>query len=130
MPTYSYTCQHCQVTVDETRRMSERNDPAVCQECNGLMDRTLSSMGRHALDYIVNDRHYEGLRATDGTPINSRKKHQEYMKRHNLTTMDDFTGVWDKAAQERATFFTKGGTIKRQDIERAIFELNEKGRRP
>lgn len=69
------------------------------------------------------DRHYDGVRATDGTDISSRKKHREYMKANNLTTVDDFKETWAKAQQERESFHTQGGSIKRQDIERAMYQV-------
>ena len=54
------------------------------------------------------DRLYSGepFKAPDGTIIDSRKKHREYMRRHNLTTMDDYTGEWKAAAKERERLFT------------------------
>ena len=59
---------------------------------------------REARSYVVGDRHYLGLRAPDRnrTPIDSRVKHREYMKRHDLSTMDDWKETWQKAAQERS----------------------------
>lgn len=62
------------------------------------------------------DRHYAGLQATDGTDISTRKRHREYMKRNNLTTVDDFTNTWKEAAQKRAEFFT--GSDKRESEQR------------
>jgi hypothetical protein len=50
---------------------------------------------------INTDSHYAGLRATDGTPIDSRTKHRAYMKANNLALADDFKGVWQKAEVER-----------------------------
>jgi len=79
---------------------------------------------------IVGDSHYEGLRATDGTDISSRAKHREYMKIHGLTTADDFTETWKKAAKERADFFQgKTGAVTREDVGRAIHELESKSKR-
>ena len=43
---------------------------------------------------MFSDAHYDGLRATDGTDISTRKKHREYMKRHGLTTTDDYKQTW------------------------------------
>lgn len=86
---------------------------------------------RDAVSRVVNDRHYDGLRATDGTPIDTRAKHREYMRRNGLTTIDDFTKTWERAAQERADYFKagKGGAVTREDVARAIFKL-ETGRDP
>jgi hypothetical protein len=43
--------------------------------------------------------------AHDGTVIDSRKKHRAYMRRHGLTTTDDFKKTWDEAAKRRADVF-------------------------
>lgn len=37
---------------------------------------------------------YGGVRATDGTPINSRKKHAEYLKQNGLCMAGDFSDGW------------------------------------
>ena len=75
---------------------------------------------------LVSDAFYadKPFKAHDGTVIDSRKKHREYMKRHNLTTLDDFSGVLERKKQERESHYT--GTNKRwreetkRDIARAI----------
>ena len=38
------------------------------------------------------------------------------MKRNNLTTMDDYTDTWDKARQDRESFYQ--GTNKRVNEDR------------
>jgi hypothetical protein len=50
-----------------------------------------------------NDRIYSSapFRGIHGELINSRKSHREYMARHSLTTADDFTETWKKAAEDR-----------------------------
>jgi len=75
---------------------------------------------------VIGDSHYDGLRATDGTDISTRAKHRAYMKAHNLTTIDDFNV--DAMMKKKADYFTQGGTVKRQDIERAIYQLQQKRR--
>jgi hypothetical protein len=72
------------------------------------------------------DRSYDGLRATDGTDISSRTKHREYMRANNVTTMDDFKGTWAKAQEQRERLFTQGGTFRREDVARAIHQLQNK----
>ncbi len=72
------------------------------------------------------DRHYDGLAATDGTDISSRKKHREYMKRTGLTTADDFKETWAKAKVERERYYTQGGSVRKQDIREAIERLQSK----
>lgn len=79
----------------------------------------------HKTKYI-SDAHYDGLRATDGTDISTRKKHREYMKRHGLTTADDYSSSWAKAAKQRDEYHTRGGTITRKDILRVIHQLENK----
>ena len=60
--------------------------------------------------------------AHDGTVIDSRKKHRDYMKRHSLSTVDDYSNQWKSQADERAKVFT--GTNDREgranDIAEAI----------
>lgn len=76
---------------------------------------------------VIGDRHYDGLRATDGTDISTRKKHREYMKQNDLTTADDFTEVWNRAAERRAAYYTgKNGAVSREDIARAIHQLENR----
>lgn len=77
-------------------------------------------------DLLYGDKLYEGLTATDGTDISSRTKHREYMKKHGLTTMDDFQDYWAKEAIRRAEYYTKGGSVRKKDIVRAIYELENK----
>lgn len=80
---------------------------------------------------IVGDRHYDGLQATDGADISTRTKHREYMKRNGLTTADDFTQTWAKAAEKRAEYFKGqgGGAVTRDDIGRAIHQLESQRRK-
>lgn len=84
--------------------------------------------GRHVP--IVGDLHYSNLQATDGTDISTRTKHREYMKRNGLTTMDDFKDTWANAATKRADYFQgKRGTVTRDDIGRAIHQLESRSRK-
>jgi hypothetical protein len=68
--------------------------------------------------------------APDGTVIDSKAKHRDYMKRAGVTTMDDFTDQWAKARKERDEFYT--GTSKqhaaerREDIQRTIEQLSQR----
>ena len=75
---------------------------------------------------VVGDLHYDGLRATDGTPINTRTKHREYMKRTGLTTADDFSQSWAKAREARERYYQRGGSFDRSSIERAIHQVMNK----
>lgn len=76
---------------------------------------------------MVSDRLYSDapFKAHDGTLIHSRKSHREYMKRNNLTTVDDFKGTWDAAAKERADWCTTGkDPTRKKDILDAIAKLD------
>lgn len=77
------------------------------------------------------DRGYDGLRATDGTPIDSRSKHREYMRANGLTTADDFWGEWKQSTKERVERLTTGGDHRgrREDIGRAYQQVAERTRR-
>ena len=76
---------------------------------------------------LWNDRSYDGLQATDGTPIDSRTKHREYMKINDLTTADDFKGEWSEARKRRDEYFTgKKGSVSRDDVARAIAQLERR----
>lgn len=77
--------------------------------------------------YLWSDGGYDGLRATDGTDISSRTKHREYMKANGLTTVDDFQKTWDKAAQQRAEYYTEGPRKEvRQDLLKTIEQLQNR----
>lgn len=70
------------------------------------------------------DRVYSGkpFKAHDGTVIDSRRKHREYMRRHNLTTMDDYRGSWDRAAKQREAVYTgqHDRAARREAVARAM----------
>jgi len=77
------------------------------------------------------DRVYSGspFTAPDGTVIDSRKKHREYMKRNNLTTVDDFKGAWREQAKEREAFFSGGDQREREQRKRDIADaINRRSR--
>jgi hypothetical protein len=76
------------------------------------------------------DRLYSGkpFKGHDGTVIDSKRKHREYMKRNGLTTMDDFKGHWDRKAQERAQFYTPGAGYDRAARRDAVARALEKHR--
>ena len=81
---------------------------------------------------LWNDRSYAGLASTDGVAIDSRSKHRAYMRERGLTTADDFSDEWRRAADKRADFFQgKPGTgsVGRDDVARAIHQLEEQSRK-
>ena len=123
MPTYNWKCQACGREEEHVRSIREHSAnplPFFC--CQQSMDRYFPPQRFNALDNpLAGDRGYDGLRAQDGTDISSRSKHREYMKRHGLTTADDFKDTWAKAEKARAEYRTtgRGGAITRDDIARA-----------
>jgi hypothetical protein len=75
------------------------------------------------------DRHYDGMRATDGADISTRSKHREYMRRNGLTTIDDFAGdTWGRAQAERNAVAEGHDPNRRADIVRAIANLQQRRR--
>lgn len=76
---------------------------------------------------IVTDRFYENTQATDGTDIGSRRKHREYMRRNNLTTVDDFKGHFAAAEKERAAIRSGENDRKerREALARAMYHLHK-----
>jgi hypothetical protein len=71
------------------------------------------------------DRHYDGMKTAEGVDISSRTKHREYMKRHNLTTYDDFSGEFERRQRERDSYHAgEHGTVNRRDIEHVIEQLS------
>lgn len=106
MPTYEYECPSCAKHEEIIQSMREYSRSPIRPECCGAeMVRFYSSSRADALfNAQFGDRHYDGLRATDGTPIDSRSKHREFMRRRGLTTTDDFTETWKKAEHDREKF--------------------------
>lgn len=85
-------------------------------------DEDLGEKALHAP--IMVDRFYENTKAPDGTDIGSRRKHREYMRANNLTTVDDFKGTWDRAAKEREVIREgkHDRRERREAIERALYK--------
>ena len=74
------------------------------------------------------DRIYSGapFKGHDGTVIGSKKKHREYMKRHGLTTSDDYKGTWEQRAKAREDVYT--GRNDRQQRREQVARALEKHR--
>lgn len=120
MPTYDWKC-HCGAEQSTYQSIASYSNEAtrIVPKCHGDMERKLSVVPGHALGYaLAGDRHYEGMRATDGTDISSRTKHREYMRQRGLTTADDFKGEWKQASKERAEYFQ--GTFKDRELRETI----------
>lgn len=128
MPTYEYVCPVCgsyETRVQSIRAYDQAPERPEC--CNLEMGRHYSVQGGDSLmNAQYGDRHYDGMRATDGTPIDSRTKHRAYMKAKGLTTADDYTQTWAKAQKERETFRSAGHTDKhlRETVSREFYSKN------
>jgi hypothetical protein len=98
----------------------------------GLVEKTRdNSPERQATDSILwSDRSYEGLTAPDGTDISSRSKHRAYMQSRGLTTIDDFKDQWANAEKARDAYRLHGigGAVTREDVGRAIHQLENRRR--
>ena len=66
------------------------------------------------------------FKGVDGTVIDSKKKHREYMRKHNLATVDDFKGSWKDAEKRREAVFT--GKHDRPQRREAVMRALEKHR--
>lgn len=111
MPTYDYRCRQCKHEDSVIQSITQYiNDPLVpkCPAHQDSMERKLSVVPAFSglANALAGDRHYDGLRAPDGTDISSRTKHREYMARTGLTTADDYTQSWKRAEDERTALRT------------------------
>ena len=127
MPTYDYKCSVCERETSVIQSISSYVREPIRPMCihggeTCVMERKLSvnpAMSGLA-NALAGDRHYDDMRASDGTDISSRSKHREYMKRHNLTTMDDFTNTWKAAEQERVKSMTGQDPERRQIVKELV----------
>lgn len=125
MPTYAYHCMKCNRDEELVRSIADyihNPNPMFC--CGKPMERWFAYAPDRAVhNALAGDRHYDGLRAPDGTDISTRTKHREYMKRHGLATADDFTDTWKKAEAQRNRYRSGepgSGAVTRDDIARTI----------
>ncbi|TXH12206.1 MAG: zinc ribbon domain-containing protein [Hyphomicrobiaceae bacterium] len=121
MPTYDYRCPRCGSTASVIQSMSEytrQPKRPVC--CADVMERRLSVVPAFSglANALAGDRHYDGLRAPDGTDISSRTKHREYMARTGLTATSDFKDQWAVAAKERADY--RQGTFQDAELREEV----------
>lgn len=125
MPTYAFRCELCGRIDEHVMSIGDyvRNAPVFfC--CRQPMQRHINVVPGLALGYaLAGERHYEGLRATDGTDIGTRAKHRAYMRAHNLTTADDFASTWKRAEQERAGRLQGDDPQRAQDVAQAVARL-------
>lgn len=81
---------------------------------------------------LMLDSKYEGLRATDGTDVGSRRKWQEYARIHGLTHADDYKNYWKQKRKERDVV-ARGepwGTKERTQAIREAWEKVAHGYKP
>lgn len=77
---------------------------------------------------ILGDRLYHGLRATDGADISTRTKHQAYMKKNGLTTIDDYTNTFKEAERQRGNAKRGIDSSRKMDIAQTMDRLRNRGR--
>jgi hypothetical protein len=80
---------------------------------------------------VLTDLYMDGIAATDGTDISSRRKRNEYMRRNRLADADDFKGEWAKAEEKRTTFYQgeHDHKARREALGRAAYQLQQRKRR-
>lgn len=122
MPTYAFKCQACGAQLDTVMGIREyAAAPPTFFCCSAPMERFFEVVPALALhNALASERHYENLRAQDGTPIDTRAKHRAYMKANNLTTVDDFSKTWKRDAEARASRLAGDDPQRARDIAQAI----------
>jgi hypothetical protein len=73
---------------------------------------------------------YGGMRATDGTPINTKRRHREYLKAVGGAMASDFTETRARAEKVRHDYLTTGGDHRerKEQLGRALYEKNRRRR--
>ena len=121
MPTYEWICPRCQRVHREVMSMRAYCEATFDFTCHGLpMQRLLSAPAV----LMTSDAAYTNLRAPDGSDISTRTKHRQYLREHNLATIDDFTETWKRDAAERAQRLEGHDPSRRSDIVEAIHQLD------
>ena len=77
---------------------------------------------------------YEGLQATDGTPIDTRARYHAYLKQTGAAAPGDFVETLAQKKAEREAFFKEGGDWRMkkdrmEDVRQAAYEVRQRGRR-
>lgn len=99
-------------------------NPPTFMHCAAVMDRCIDVVPGLAIgNALAGDRHYDGLRATDGADISTRAKHRAYMKARGLTTIDDYAQTWKRDAEQRAERLAGTDPSRAGDIADAIRKL-------
>lgn len=126
MPTYTFRCPLCGYVTDVIASIKDYSRPdwdkPRCHE--QAMERFFTAPDpTTALDYLTSDAIYDGLKAPDGSDISTRAKHREYMRRNNVTTIDDYTQTWAKQAAEREQRMAGVDASRAHDIATAVHKL-------
>jgi hypothetical protein len=82
--------------------------------------------------HIQTGAHYEGLRATDGTPVNTSKRHRQYMKDHNVALYEDYEKTFTdrQEAKEREAMGLGGRDIGLAEDLNSAYEKVRAGYKP
>jgi predicted nucleic acid-binding Zn ribbon protein len=125
VPTYEWICTACREHHEHVSSIADyvRNPPTFVH-CGQHMQRYFTVAPGTALgNALAGDRHYDGMRADDGTDISTRSKHRQYMKERGLTTADDFAQTWKRDAQQRAERLAGDDPTRKHDVAGAIEKL-------
>jgi len=125
MPTYTFKCPTCGLVRDEFLPLAVYTAPDFAPPaCHAPMERFFTPPDpARALDYLISETIYEGLQAPDGADISTRAKHRAYMRDNNLTTIDDFSETWKRAAREREASMAGQDASRVRDIVDAVNRL-------
>jgi hypothetical protein len=88
------------------------------------MERKLAVVPGTGLNPLAGDRHYDGLRAPDGSDISTRTKHRQYMREKGVTMASDYTNTWKEDAKKREKLLKEGDSTIKRDIIDATQKLN------
>ena len=124
MPTYEYKCSVCGAERSVIQTIADYIIAPKKPLCaaHGGMERKLSVNPAFSgtANALAGDRHYDGLRATDGADISSRSKHRAYMRERGLTTTDDYKDTWARAQKEREAL--RKGTFEDRELRADLTE--------
>lgn len=125
MPTYAFRCDQCGTQLEHVSSIRDYiAHPPAFFHCSKPMGRFFEfAPGLASSNALAGDRHYDGMRAQDGTDISSRSKHRAYMKAKGITTADDYAQTWKKDAQERAERLAGNDPSRARDVAEAIHKL-------
>lgn len=123
MPTYDYKCPACGSEESRVQTIGEYSRAPIRPECCGAtMERKLSVVpaGSSLANALAGDRHYDGLRAPDGSDISTRSKHRQYMREKGVTMATDYVETWNKAAKERQQIRAGADPTLKKDVREAV----------